>query len=152
MSDVPSESRSGQSRRNPMLALREEMDDLLSRFFGGSEEGWFGLRMPPAYDLSETDSGLELSFDLPGFKPEDIDVHLSGNTLTVRAERKEEKTEKGKTFHRVERRRGSYSRSVTLPCAVVEDKITAEYKDGVLTLALPKCEEAKGRRIEVKPS
>jgi HSP20 family protein len=88
--------------------------------------------------------------DLPGVKPDDIDIRLSGNTLRLHGERKEEQQEKGRTFHRIERRRGNCSRSITLPCAVVEDEVAAEYNDGVLTVTLPKCEEAKSRKIEVK--
>lgn len=150
MTEVPSESRGGSTRRPPMVALREEMDDLLSRFVGGWDEGWFGGRVTPSFDLSETENAIEVSIDLPGIKPEEIHVQISGNTLTVRGERKEEKTEQGRTFHRIERRRGSFSRAISLPCAVVEDGVIAEYKDGVLNISLPKCDAAKGRRIEVK--
>jgi HSP20 family protein len=70
--------------------------------------------------------------------------------LTVAGERKEEKEEKGKTFHRVERLYGNFSRSVTLPCSVNEEEVAAEYKDGVLTIKLPKAEEAKAHKIKVK--
>jgi HSP20 family protein len=132
------------------MALRGEMDDLLSRFFGGDDDGWFAGRMAPLADLSETDTSIQVSVDLPGVNPDDIDIRLSGNTLRLHGERKEEQEEKGRTFHRIERRRGRFSRSITLPCAVVEDEVAAEYKDGVLTVTLPKCEEAKSRKIEVK--
>ena len=70
--------------------------------------------------------------------------------LTVSGERKEEREEKGKTYHRVERRVGSFSRSVTLPCPVREDAVDAQYKNGILTIKLPKTEEAKARKITVK--
>lgn len=137
-------------RHHPLVALREEMDDLLSRFFGGSEEGWFGDRMVPLADLSETDTCIEVSIDAPGIKPDEIDIRLTGNTLNIRGERKEVQEEKDRTFHRVECRRGAFARSIALPCPVVEDEVAAEYKDGVLTITLPKCEEAKSRKIEVK--
>jgi HSP20 family protein len=125
------------------------MDDLLSRFLGG-DDGWFSGRMSPMVDLSETDNAIELAVDLPGVDPDQVDIHLAGNALTIRGERKQEKEEKGRTYHRVERRKGSFARSITLPCAVVEDEVAAEYKDGVLTITLPKCQEARVRRIDIK--
>jgi HSP20 family protein len=146
----PAQSLATKVRHQPLTALREEFDDLLSRFTGGIDDGWFGMRLSPLADVSETDACVEVSMDLPGVNPDEIDIRLAGNVLTVRGERKEEKEEKGREFHRVERRRGSFSRSITLPCAVVEDEVAAEYKDGVLTMSLPKCEEAKSRKIKVK--
>lgn len=88
--------------------------------------------------------------DLPGIDPEQIDISISGNVLTIRGERKEEKEEKGRTWHRVERRKGSFSRSLTLPCAVTEDEAAAEYKDGVLLVTVSKCEEARSHKVRVK--
>jgi HSP20 family protein len=126
------------------------MDDLLSRFWGDEGEGWLAGRMAPSADLSETDTAIEVRVDLPGIKPSEIDIQLSGNVLTVSGERKEEKEEKGRTFHRVERRTGSFSRSITLPCAVQEQEVAAEYRDGVLAITLPKEEGAKARKIKVK--
>ena len=103
-------------------------------------------------DVSETDKAVEVRLDVPGINPADVDIQLSSGTLTVRGERKEEEEEKDKdrNYHRVERRCGSFSRTVTLPCSVREDEAAAEYKDGVLTITLPKSEEAKTRRIKVK--
>ncbi len=131
-------------------ALREEMEDLVSRFLGNGEEAWPAGRMMPAVDLSETANALEARVDLPGVKPKEIDIQVSGNLLTISGEKKEEKEEKGKTFHRVERHSGSFSRTMTLPCAVNEDEVAAEYRDGVLTITLPKCEQAKSRKITIK--
>ena len=88
--------------------------------------------------------------DVPGLKPEEIEIQLNNGILTVSGERREEKEEKGKTFHRIERRHGSFSRSVTLPAAVAEDKVDAQCHDGVLTITLQKTEEAKSRKIKVK--
>lgn len=135
-------------RRGPLTSLREEMAELLSQFWPEEGDGWG--RMLPSIDVAETDQCLEVRMDVPGLKPADIDVQLSGGVLTVRGERKEEKEEKGKMFHRLERRVGSFSRSVTLPCSVKEDKVEAEYHDGVLTVTMQKTEEAKSRKIKVK--
>ncbi len=138
--------------RDPFRAMRDEMDDMLSRF----TEGWNGDGSPaemmriPSLDLSEADNELQITMDLPGVKPDEIDVNVTGNTIRISGEHKEEKEEKGRTFHRIERRTGSFCRSVNLPCDVKEDKAAAEYKDGVLRITLPKSEEAKTRKLKVK--
>lgn len=137
-----------QFRQHPLATLREEVDDLMSHLVG--EDGWFSGRLVPLLDLSETDTAIQVTMDLPGVDPEEIDIHVSGNALNVRGECKAEKEEKGRRFLRVERSRGSFARTVTLPCTVVEDEVAAEYTDGVLTITLPKSEEAKSRRIPVK--
>ncbi len=80
----------------------------------------------------------------------EIDIQLNNNLLTVSGERKEEKEEKGRTLHRIERRVGSFSRSITLPCSVAADEAAAEYRDGVLKITLPKTEESKAQKIKVK--
>lgn len=137
--------------RGPLAALRHEMDDLLGRFLGEENDSLFG-RGVPDLDLCETDSTIEVKLDLPGINPEELNIELSGDVLTVSGERKEEKEakENGKRFHRVERRYGSFSRSVWLPCPVQEGKADARYRDGVLTITLPKAEEAKTKKIKVK--
>lgn len=137
-------------RRGPLHALQEEMQDLFSQVLGNGGDAWLTGGCAPSLDLSETDQAVDVRMDVPGIKSDDIDIQLNGNLLTVSGTRKEEKEEKGRTFHRLERRCGSFSRSVTLPCAVKEDKIDAQYHDGVLTISLPKCEEAKARKIKVK--
>ncbi len=135
--------------RDPINALRMEMDDLLSRFSVEGVENWFAGAMTPAVDLAETNESLQIKIDVPGLKPEDIDIEVSHNALRISGERKEEKEEKGKSFHRVERRVGKFSRTISLPCAVQESKVHAEYHDGVLSVLLPKVEEAKAHRVKV---
>ena len=137
-------------RSDPLTALQEEMNELRSRFLGDGGEGWFTGAIVPALDISETDTSVELKMDLPGMSAKDIDIQVYGNVLTVSGKRDEEKEEKGKTFHRVERRYGSFSRSVTLPCNVVESEVDAEYHDGALAIKLPKTEESKAHKINVK--
>lgn len=137
-------------RRDPLLALGEEMEDLVSRFWGEESDNWPIGRLCPCLDLSESASNIEVRLDVPGAKPEDFDIQISGNLLTISGERKEEKEEKGRTWHRAERRTGSFSRSISLPCRVEEDKVQAEYRDGVLTVTLPKSEEAKAHKIAIK--
>ena len=137
-------------RHHPLLALRQEMEDLVGRFLGEGGDGWLTDRVPLAVDLSETSETIDLSVDLPGVNPKEIDIRLAGGTLTISGKREIPTEEEGRTFHRVERRRGGFSRSITVPCLVDEDKVRAEYKDGVLTVTLAKTEESIGRKIKVK--
>ncbi|HTQ38979.1 MAG TPA: Hsp20/alpha crystallin family protein [Pirellulales bacterium] len=135
---------------DPFRLAREEMESLWSQLVGEPMERRFKGRMMPSLDLSETPNTVEVRMDVPGMKPEDIDIQLANGVLTISGERKEEKEEKGKTFHRIERSYGSFSRSVTVPTAVSEDKVDAQYHNGVLTIALQKTDEAKARKIKVK--
>ena len=137
-------------RREAPLGLRTEMEDLLTHFWGDDEEGWFGGAISPSLDLSETDGAVEVRMDLPGVKPEEIDIQLNNNVLTISGERKEEKEEKERAFHRVERRTGKFSRSFTLPCPVDENEVVAKHQEGVLSITLPKTREAQARKIDVK--
>ncbi|QDU39994.1 Spore protein SP21 [Maioricimonas rarisocia] len=137
---------------NPISSLRREMDDLLENFLGQGEALPASLSSVPRLDVSETDDAIEVVTDLPGFKPDDVHLEVGENSLTISGERSEEtRTEvKERKYHRIERRTGSFSRSVWLPCAVKEDSIEAELKDGVLTVTLPKADEAKRHKIQVK--
>ena len=137
-------------RRDPIAALREEMNDLRARLWADEDEGWFAGTVVPSLDMSETDLAVEVRMDVPGVKAKDVDIQLNGNILTISGQSSEEKEEKGKTFHRVERRSGSFSRTVTLPCSVSQDEVVADCRDGVLTVTLPKSEESKAHKIKVK--
>ena len=129
--------------------LRKEMDRLFEDFAGNG--GPQGLeRWAPSMDVSETPEALVVKAEVPGVDPKEVEISVSGDTLTLKGEKKEEKEEKGKTWHRIERSYGSFFRSVTLPAPVDADRIAAEVRDGVLTITLPKTEKAKTKRIEVK--
>ncbi|MGQ9630195.1 MAG: Hsp20/alpha crystallin family protein [bacterium] len=134
-----------------LLDIREEMNRLFEDFFGrkGIRE-WMPERWSPSVDLSETSDAFILKADLPGLTHKDIHVSLTNNILTLSGEKKQEKEEKGETYHRIERAYGSFSRSFTLPSEVKADKIDAKFKDGVLTITMPKSERAKSREIQVK--
>jgi HSP20 family protein len=121
----------------------------MSGFLPESDDAWFGAPLP-SLDLSETSDAVQVRMDVPGVKPADLDIQINGNVLTITGKREEEKEEKNRTFHRVERSSGSFSRTVTLPCPVDEGKVDAQYKDGILTVAMPKTAEAKARKIQVK--
>jgi len=137
--------------RDPFAGLQKEMDDLISRFAGDMNGNGLPDLISPSVDLSETDDALQLRMDVPGLKANEINIEVSGNTIRISGEHKEEKEEKGKTFHRIERRSGSFTRALTLPAPVKEDKVTAETSDGVLTITLPKTEAAKTHKVCVKP-
>lgn len=135
----------------PFRSLQQEMDDLINRFSRDWDGGLLSAAdFRPATDIAETADSLEVRLDAPGMKPEDISIEVTGDTLKISGQRKEEKEEKGKTFHRVERRSGQFYETMTLPCAVKEDKVRAEFNDGVLTVTLPKSEEAKTHKVAIK--
>ena len=137
-------------RRGPLESIREEMEELFSRALGEEPGLWPSERIMPSLDLAETDGAVEVRMDIPGMEAKDIDIQVNGNLLTISGERKEEKEAKGKTYHRIERRVGSFCRTVTLPAPVKEEAVDAQYKNGILTIKLPKTEEAKARKITVK--
>ena len=136
--------------RNPFQSLREEMNDLFSRFTGEGDGGWMSRELVPSLDLTESNGNFEIKMDLPGFRKDEIALEVTGNAVRISGEHKEEKEEKDKRYHRIERRAGSFSRSLSLPCAIKEDKVTAECHEGVLTVTLPKTEEAKTHKVSIK--
>ena len=106
----------------------------------------------PAVDILETENELVLNADLPGVELKDVDIHLENGTLTLKGERKFEKEEKNKGFHRMERSYGSFVRYFTVPDTVDTEHVRAEYHNGVLTVTLPKKEIAKPKAIKVQVS
>jgi HSP20 family protein len=131
-----------------MTEFRRSMDNLLEEFFDGGTQLAEGF--VPRADVAETENEYEVTVDLPGVKPEELTVEYKGNELWITGERKQEKEEKGKTFHRVEKRYGRFDRAITLASPVDEGKVSAEYHDGVLRVTVPKAEQARAKRIEVK--
>ena len=103
----------------------------------------------PSADIFETDNEIVLKMELPGMDAKNIDLKLENNVLTLKGERRFEKEAKEENYHRIEREYGGFSRAFVLPVSVNEDKVTAEYKDGVLKVLLPKREEVKPRPIKI---
>lgn len=139
--------------RHPFWQLRQEMEDAFENVLG--DRGLFRSKSDviPNIDVSETAGEIRIETDLPGFKPEEVDIEINDNYLTIsgsHTEELEEKESEGRKYHRVERRKGTFSRTVLLPCAVNENQVNAELKEGVLTVTLPKSEEASRRKIAVK--
>lgn len=133
----------------PLIRFEREMENLIDRFFTPEEERWL-TGFAPAANVAETETGYEVTMELPGLKPEEFRVEMKEGKLWVSGEKKEEKEEKGKTYHRVERTYGEFRRVIPLPGKVAEEKIEAEYKEGVLTVKIPKTEEEKPHIVPVK--
>src|ERR1700704_2236442 len=104
----------------------------------------------PSVDIYETENELVLKADLPDVKLEDIEVRVENQTLTLKGERKFEKDESAKGYHRMERNYGTFVRSFTVPTSVDAEKVAAEYKNGVLTVKLPKKKAAKPRQVKIE--
>lgn len=130
--------------------LQEEMNRLFSSFSRNLEDDLMSGAWTPSVDIFENKDQVVLEAELPGMKPEDVNISIENNVLTIQGERKFEKKEERDNYHRIERRYGSFTRSFTLPPTVDTDNITAEFDNGILRLTIAKREEAKPRRIEIK--
>jgi HSP20 family protein len=133
-----------------LASLRDEMNDLLSRFWTSATEPFGLAEWSPSLDVSETDDAVLVHAEIPGIDPKELDISVVGDTLTIRGEKKDETEQSGRNYHRVERRYGSFTRSLTLPATVDADNVTATARQGVLQIRLPKKEEAKAKRVEVQ--
>jgi len=171
MADVPVEVKKAAPAQTNVPdvwhSFRSEMDRLFDRF--GSGFGFPSLRRmfdiepawrssfsfsAPAIDMSEDDKAYKISAELPGIDAKDVDISVSGDTLVLRGEKRQEKEEKDKNYHFSERAYGSFQRAFALPDGVARDKIAADLSKGVLTLTLPKTAEAQkpAQKIDVKAS
>ena len=139
-----------------LLSTQDRFNQLFNQTFSrvfGSEGQELGNRgWAPPVDVYETEHNLVIKAELPGLDPKDVNVRVENNVLEIGGERKSEKDLKEGNYHRVERSYGAFSRSFTLPSTVTTENVTAEYKDGVLTLSLAKREEAKPKTIQIKVS
>jgi HSP20 family protein len=141
-------------KNQEITKLRRDMQRLFNRFWYD-----FGVPIlpeeitePPSIDVSETKDTLTIWAKFPDVDPEDMDISVTGDTLIIKIERREETIEANDRYHRVERRSGSFSRTISLPCRVKVGEIKAMYKEGLLKITMPKCEpeEACGVPIQVK--
>jgi HSP20 family protein len=146
----------GQSE-HPLSELQRQMNQVFESFWGKADRpfagfDWsFGEPMPRS-DVVETADGIEVTIELPGMEQKDVEVSLSGDTLTVRGEKKIEKQEEKKGYYVSERSYGSVYRTIPLPSGIESDKADASFRNGVLTVKIPHSPEAKAKvkRIEVK--
>ncbi len=133
--------------------------DHFNRLFNETFSSFFGndrlaatASWTPAVDVYETDQSVVLKAELPGVDPKDVEARVEDGTLYLKGERKFENEVKEGNYHRVERAYGSFTRTFALPTSVDAEKVAAEYKDGVLTLSLPKREETKPKTIKINVS
>jgi HSP20 family protein len=126
-----------------------QLNRLFSDFFGRTSQEQNLTPWVPAVDILENEHELVVKADLPDIKPEELDIRVENNILTIRGERKFEKKSEEKNYLRVERSYGSFARSFSLANTVNTEAIKADYKDGVLALSIPKREEAKPKQIKV---
>jgi HSP20 family protein len=131
--------------------MRHRMDRIFSDFRptrlaldATTEMGYFPI------DVAETDEAFQVKAALPGLKPEEVEVQIHGDTVTIKGESREEEEEKGKNWLRRERRYGVFARTFSLPTGIDADKATADFRDGVLVLGLPKSEASRPKTIKVK--
>ncbi len=134
-----------------LAELRDEMNRLFSTslaHWSPWKGGWFGESWP-VIDLYHDENNVVVTAEVPGLKQDEVDVSISGNTVTLKGEKKQEAETKEKNYHKVERAYGSFHRSFELPCEIDASKTKAELKNGVLTVTLPKCEAEKPKQIKV---
>jgi HSP20 family protein len=153
-SQVPAERR---DYYDPFVAFRREVDRMFEDFFGtfasGRLQPWSGWQaVSPTMDVTESDKELVVTAELPGLDEKDFEVTLAGDVLTIKGEKKVENEDRNGGSYYVERRFGSFSRSIRLPFEAGEEKVEAKYDKGVLTIRIPKPAEVQRavRRIEVK--
>ena len=138
--------------RESLFDVRDEFDRLFDRFLpdfpwrGDVLEGAWA----PRVDIAETNGELKVVAELPGMKRNDVSVRIENNVLTLKGEKKQEEEKKGTNYYRIERRYGTFTRSFALPNTVDTNKVKAAFKDGVLTITLPKTEEAKGKEVSIE--
>ena len=130
-----------------------ELNALPARFGGLFAKDWEAplstTAWNPSVDIFENDNEVVVKAELPGMNAKDIEVRLENNVLMLKGERRFEKETKEENYHRVEREYGSFSRAFALPTPVNADKVTAEYKDGILKVVMPKKEETKPKPIKI---
>ena len=130
-----------------------ELNTLYGRFGGFPGKDWELLASTtawnPSVDIFENDNEIVVKAELPGVSAKDIDVRLENNVLTLKGERRFEKEAKDENYHRIERSYGGFSRAFSIPATVDDEKIRADYKDGVLKIVLPKKEQTKPKQIRI---
>ena len=139
-----------------MVGIQDEMNRMFDRFFSrdlwDEQEGISQASWSPFMDISEDKDEFRVQAELPGMKKDDVDITYTNGVLKIQGERKQQKEDKEVNYHRVERVYGKFCRTFQLPTQVQQDKISADFKDGILSVRLPKAEEVKPKQIQVKIS
>ena len=143
------------TRRSPMLSPWLELEDMstrLNRLFGepGAGEASNRVLWSPPVNVAETKEQLRLTAELPGMSIDDLEIEVENNILSLRGEKRQEEEQEDHRYHVWERSFGTFERSFTLPKTVKADEISAQFKDGILHIDMPKAPEAKSRKISIK--
>ena len=138
-------------KKQELDKLRKDLDHLFRRFRRGFGVPRTLLEGAESFstEFSETEDMLVLNTDLPGIKPEDIEISVTDDTLNLKAEARDDSIEKDENIQRIEKRYRSFSRSISLPCRIVAEEVKATYKDNTLIIELPKCKPKKPRGVTV---
>jgi len=136
--------------RSDLARLHDEMDDLINAVFGDWDRPFFGRGRYPTIDIADNEDAVVVKAEVPGCKADDIDISVHGNMLTIAGEKKQDEEKKEKGYYHVERSYGSFRRDLNLSADVDQTKVEAVYKDGILTITLPKLEKAKAIKVKVK--
>jgi len=131
--------------------MRRDIDRLFARMWDDFGMPIFpkAVREIPHIDVSETGDSLIIKAEIPGVNPEDMEILIRDDILTIKGEMRQELTKENENYHRMERRYGSFSRSLQLPCRIMAENVKATYKKGVLNIALPKCKPDAARKVKI---
>jgi len=141
-------------RSNPLFAelsgMKSRLDCLFNRDDFWSSDAYAGaMEWVPAVDIVESELNITIKAELPGVEPENVSIFLENNVLTLKGHRESEKEVRKENYYRMERATGSFARSFTIPVSIDSDKVTADFKNGLLTITLAKRESASSRTIQV---
>jgi len=140
-------------RSNPLFAELSGMKNRLDRLFSDdfwSNDAYAGaMEWVPAVDIVESERDITIKAELPGVEPKDVTISLDNNVLTLKGHRESEKEVRKENYYRMERATGGFGRAFTIPVSIDSDRVTADFKNGLLTITLPKKESSRGRTIEV---
>ncbi len=143
-------SNKGLSPFRGIESLQDEMNRLFDDFFSPDERILGEMEFTPSVDISENKDAVVVKADLPGMEEKDIDVSIAGDVLTIKGERQEESEDKDENFYRRERVYGSFSRQIALPKHIKRDAVKAKFKNGVLTVTLPKSDDYKEKEVKIE--
>jgi HSP20 family protein len=135
-----------------LLSIQERMNRLFETALSRSDVAALGdfASWSPLADIYETEENLVISMELPGIREGEIDISITGDTLTIRGERKMDKEVQKESYHRIERAYGAFSRHFNIPAGLETGKVSASFKDGILTLSIPRKEASKPKKIKIK--
>lgn len=146
----------GKEGEHPVHALRKNMEQIFEDFFQNTQSmGLFPSPLMksefiPQIDVVESEKEIQVNVELPGMTEKDIEVNLEKNALSIKGQKKQEEEQKGNNYHYVERRYGSFYRSIPLPVDVDPEKIEANFKNGILKITLPKAKKEEAKKISIK--